>query len=93
VGTTVPEEYVIFCGTVANIRLRLVGASLLGARSSACPSAPVEPSARLAGRCEIATTLAEHAVRRTTRIIPAADGSEVPVFGGGAVVRERAAER
>ena len=75
-GTTVPEEYVIFCGTVANIRLRLVGASLLGARSSACPSAPVEPSSRLAGRCKIiiATTLAEHAVRRTTRIIPAADG-------------------
>ena len=71
-GTTVPEEYVIFCGTVANSRLRLVGASLLGARSSACPSAPVEPSARLAGRCKI--TLAEHAVRRTTRIIPAADG-------------------
>ena len=73
-GTTVPEEYVIFCGTVANSRLRLVGASLLGARSSACPSAPVEPSSRLAGRSKIATTLAEHAVRRTTRIIPAADG-------------------
>ena len=30
------EEYVIFCGPVANIRLRLVGASLLGGRSSGC---------------------------------------------------------
>jgi hypothetical protein len=72
VGTTVPEEYVIFCGTVANIRLRLVGASLLGGRSSAsaCPSAPVASSAWLAGRCKNATTLAEHTARRTTRIIP-----------------------
>jgi hypothetical protein len=70
VGTNVPEEYVIFCGTVANIRLRLVGASLLGARSSACPSAPDASSAWLAGRCKNATTLAEHTARRTTRIIP-----------------------
>ncbi len=73
-GTTVPEEYVIFCGTVANIRLRLVGASLLGARSSACPSAPVASSTWLARRCKNATTLVEHAARRTTRSIAARGG-------------------
>ena len=73
-GTTVPEEYVIFCGTVANSRLRLVGASLLGARSSACPSAPVASSAWLAVGCKNATTLAEHTARRTTRIIRARGG-------------------
>ena len=66
------EEYVIFCGTVANMRLRLVGASLLGARSSACPSAPVASSAWLAVGCKNATTLAEHAARRTTRSITTA---------------------
>ena len=73
-GTTVPEEYVIFCGTVANSRLRLVGASLLWGRSSACASAPVVSSAWLACRCKNATALAEHTARRTMRIIRARGG-------------------
>ena len=56
-----PPQPSFFCGVVANIRLRLVG--------------PVESSACLSkSRCLNATTLGEHAARRTTRSIAVRGG-------------------